>query len=311
MSASGRLCGLAVATVVLLLLPSCGVDASDDRKVPRAKPAAAASSAVRVVAVGDIACPPGARMTRTRCRHAATAALARRLRPDLVLPLGDTQYEEGTLRQYRRSYARSWGLLLSRTRPTIGNHEYKTPGARGYFTYFQGRQPGRPGYYRTTTRGGWAIYYLNSNCAKVSCAAQAAWLRRQMAARPTSCSIVTLHHPRYSSGDHGNYPSMKPMWQAAFRYHNDIVLSGHDHLYERFRPMDGAGRVLPSRGMQSFVVGTGGKSLYGFGTRKRGSVDRHNRAFGVLMLYLKPGSWQWSFRTIDGRVLDRGERRCL
>jgi hypothetical protein len=75
--------------------------------------------------------------------------------------------------------------------------------------------------------------------------------------------------------------------------------------------MDGAGRVLPSRGMQSFVVGTGGKNLYGFGSRKRGSVDRHNRAFGVLMLYLKRGSWTWSFRTIDGRVLDRGSRSCV
>ena len=132
-----------------------------------------------------------------------------------------------------------------------------------------------------------------------------------MTARPASCTIVTMHHPRFSSGRHGNTPSVRPLWNVAFRHGTDIALSGHDHVYERFRPMDGAGRILPSRGMQGFVVGTGGKSLFPFGARKPGSVYRQNRSHGVLALDLGSGSWRWAFRTIDGRVLDRGARSCL
>ena len=290
MSPSGKLRGLAFVTVVLARarLRAASTGGEDTPGTARARPLpphphpCASSPWVTSPAL------PVRAMTRWKCRHAATAALARRLRPDLVLPLGDTQYEKGTLRQYRGSYARNWGLLLSRTRPTIGNHEYKTPGARGYFTYFQGRQPGRPGYYRIASRG-WAIYHLNSNCAKVSCPAQAAWLRRQMTASPHGMQ----HHHRAPpevlarattattrrSSRCGRPPTGTTTTSCCPATTTSTSGSGR-----------WTGRVgcCPRAGMQSFVVGTGGKSLYGFGTRKRGSVYRHNRAFGVLVLYLKP-----------------------
>ena len=132
-----------------------------------------------------------------------------------MLTLGDHQYDKNTLAEYRASYDKSWGALLPRTRPAIGNHEYKTAGASGYYTYFRSRQPGPPGYYRVTA-GGWNIYVLNSNCGFVSCGAEAAWLDRQMKAHPSRCSLVTMHHPRYSSGyEHGNNTAVKPLWAAA------------------------------------------------------------------------------------------------
>jgi hypothetical protein len=299
--------------VLTLVASSCGTsaDSAPPRK-ERAETAYAAAAAppVRVVAVGDIACEPGQPPSGTRCRQAATASLATRLRPDLVLTLGDHQYDKNTLAEYQASYDKSWGALLSRTRPAIGNHEYKTAGASGYYSYFRSRQPGPPGYYRVTA-GGWNIYVLNSNCDFVSCGTEAAWLDRQMKAHPSRCSLVTMHHPRYSSGyEHGNNTAVKPLWAAAYRNRNELVLSGHDHDYERFRPMDGRGHVKPRRGMVEFVSGTGGANLYRLGTRKRGSVYYQARTPGVLLLALGRGYATWSYRAISGAVMDSGSRWC-
>ena len=306
-----------LAVIAALVLTACGSPRSDSPRSassPRSAgdvqlaPVAAAAS-VRVVAAGDIACRPKAKVRPRQCRQAATATLAARLRPQLVLPIGDTQYQRGELRNYRRSYARSWGKLLSRTRPTVGNHEYRTRGARGYYAYFKHRQPGPPGYYRSSIAG-WAIYHLNSNCDKVSCRTQAAWLHRQMEATPARCTIVTMHHPRYSSGNQGNAAFTDPLWDVAHSHGNDLVLSGHNHLYERFQPLDGSGRLDTARGMQSFVVGTGGRSLFPLGTRQPGSVYLQNRVHGVLALDLSADAYSWAFHAIDGRVLDRGSRTC-
>ena len=299
---------------IVLLVAGCGVSSDGPRRDPKASSAAAAavtsSSAIRVVAVGDIACEPGRAPSGRLCRQAATAGLARRLQPDLVLTLGDHQYDKASMADFEGSYASSWGTLRSKTRPAIGNHEYKTPGAAGYYTYFKSRQPGPPGYYRVVANR-WNIYVLNSNCGKVSCARQATWLNRQMAAHPSRCSIVTMHHPRYSSGfEHGNNLAVKPLWAAAYKHRNDVVLAGHDHDYERFRPMDGWGNVRPRRGMMGFVAGTGGANLYHLGTRKRGSVYYQARTPGVLLLSLRSGSFGWSFHSIAGTIMDSGSRTC-
>ena len=261
------------------------------------------------MAAGDIACAAGEPRAATTCRQAATAALALRLRPRLVLPLGDEQYQSASLTELRGSYARSWGRLLSLTRPAPGNHEYKTPGAAGYYRYFANRQPGPPGYYAAAV-GRWKIFVLNSNCDQVSCVREAAWLGRVMAAHPSRCSLVTMHHPRYSSGaEHGDNPVVQPLWAAASRHHNDVVLAGHDHDYERFVPKDATG-ASAWPGMSEFVVGTGGKSLYHLGTRQAGSAYYQNRTPGLLVLDLRAASYHWAFRAIDGSVLDQGTRSC-
>ena len=299
-----------------VLVGACSVGSKDGAstgKADRAEQSAAQVEppvGVRVVAVGDIACAPEEPMTKVSCQQAATAKLAESLDPALVLTLGDTQYPQSSLPELMGSYNKSWGALLDKTRPTIGNHEYRTPGAKGYYTYFKDRQPGPPGYYRLNI-GGWKITVLNSNCTKVSCAEQAAWMDRMMKAYPAKCSIVTMHHPRYSSGsEHGNNTAVRPLWAVAYKHRNDIVLSGHEHDYEWFTRMDGLGRPL-ANGMQSFVVGTGGKDLYELGTRKPGSRYFQGSQHGVLALDLRQGSFGWKFYGIDGQVLDEGTRSCV
>ena len=274
-------------------------------------PAAAGSRTAVVVAVGDVACAPGQRPTRTTCRQADTAALTTRLDPAVIIGLGDLQYESGALPEYLGSYDKSWGPLMARTLPVPGNHDYRTSGAAGYADYFEGdpgvdAEPDRP-YVRTLA--GWRLYLLDSNCELISCRAEARWLARDLRRHPTRCSLVAQHHPRWSTGDHGNQRLVAPLWRAAAVNGVDVALAGHDHHYERFAPRSARGRVSAS-GMQSFVVGTGGKSLYGFGRRNGATRFRQNTRFGVLQLRLSPRRYTWKYVATSGRVLDRGRSVC-
>ncbi len=317
--------GRTLVAGLVLALSGCGGLALDGRgESSRGEPAGRGAQDVaapaaydvdadgvpRVVAAGDIACPPGGKVSRTTCRQSATALLARQLQPDLVLTLGDNQYEQGTYEQYRASYDPTWGRLLDRTRPAAGNHEYRNRDASGYYTYFADRQPGPPGYYRVAVAD-WQVYVLNSNCDRIDCRAQASWLSREMTANPSTCSAVVLHHPRFSSGDHGSNPWLRQLWAVAYAHRNDVVLSGHDHDYERFRPMDPRGRVQLGRGMVEFVSGAGGKSLYPAGRRVTGSAYFQARALGVLALDLSSTRFAWAFHSIHGEQMDAGSRPCV
>jgi acid phosphatase type 7 len=293
-----------------LVVTGCGGSSDDDSDAGTPERAQlAATSSVKVVAVGDIACRPGARVTRTKCRQAATARAASALSPHRVIALGDEQYEKGRYRAFTRSYAKSWGKLRSITWPVPGNHEHKTPGARGYYRYFAKRQPGPPGWYRRSLNG-WQLYLLNSNCANVSCAAERAWLEKEMAAHPSTCSLIAMHAPRFSSGgEHGSSVRMRPFWRIAQKYGADVALAGHDHNYERFAPMNPDGALDAAHGIQQFVSGGGGKSLYAKGTTVPGS-QRFISRFGVLELTLRPSSYSWRFVGTKLGVRDSGSATC-
>jgi hypothetical protein len=259
------------------------------------------------VAVGDIACAPGKRTTRTTCRQAKTARAALALGPTRVLALGDLQYERGRYRAFKRSYAKSWGALRSITWPVPGNHEYETSGARGYYRYFAAQQPGAPGYYRRQL-GDWQLYLLNSNCSKVDCIAERDWLAQEMDAHPSTCSLIAFHYPRFSSGEHGSTRGMRKFWRVADARGADVALSGHDHDYERFLPMDASGQADPD-GIRQFVSGGGGRSLYPRQSSAPGSQVFLAR-FGVLELTLRSDSYSWRFLTPRLRVRDSGSAAC-
>jgi len=291
--------------VAVLVTTGCGGAGGDEVAANRRPPLVRGTT---VVAAGDIACPPGRSVTRTRCRQAATARLAASFHPRYVLPLGDEQYENGRLSDYQGSYARTWGRFTAISRPVPGNHDYHVAGAAGYFAYFQ-QETTSPGYYAFDIGRHWRVYALNSNCSDVDCGAEAGWLNQDMSAHPRSCTAITMHHPRYSSGSqHGDSPEVRPLWQVAVNHRADLALAGHDHEYERFRAMDANGHVT-RRGIVSFVVGTGGKDLYTKGRTHVGSVV-FARSFGVLALHLGARGFGWRFKTIGGRTLDAGFRRC-
>lgn len=274
-----------------------------------------------IAAAGDIACDPGsASFRRLRgaadaCHMRATANLLAQLDPVVVLTLGDNQYENGTLAKFRRSYDPTWGQLKGRTRPAVGNHEYGTAGAAGYFSYFGvAAGPRSSGWYSFNV-GAWHLIALNSECANVGgCgkgSRQERWLRADLAAHPTACTLAYWHKPRFSSGMHGDDPTYTAFWQALYAGGADVVLVGHDHDYERFAPQRPDGVADPATGIREFVVGTGGKTHYGFRTIRRNSQVRNTGTFGVLRLALHPKGYDWRFLPEPGKHFsDAGHATC-
>ncbi|MBI3762260.1 MAG: DNRLRE domain-containing protein [Chloroflexi bacterium] len=245
----------------------------------------------------------------------ATASLIDGI-PGIVFAIGDTVYDAGTPKQFAECYDPSWGRFKSRTRPAVGNHEYLTPGASGYFDYF-GASAGRPGEgYYSYDFADWHVVVVNSNCSQVGgCgagSAQEKWLRNDLAAHPSACALAYWHHPRFSSGQHGNFDSMEAIWQALYDAGAEVVLGGHDHDYERFAPQDPKGSADPARGIREFVVGTGGRNLYSIpGSPIANSETLNDSTFGVLKLTLHPTSYDWEFiPAAGGTFTDSGSGNC-
>jgi len=280
--------------------------------------------AVTVVAAGDLSCDPTNEMfnaghgTRRWCRAEDTEALIQRIDPDIVIPLGDTQYDEGRLAAFRASYALHWGLERWRSRPVVGNHEYlSSPDAHGYFMYF-GPEAGPPGKgWYSYDAGAWHVVALNSNCMLVRCdrsSRQYRWLADDLEASPGPCTLVSFHHARFSSGPHGDDPELlllRPIWRLLYRRGVDLVVNAHDHIYERFAPMDPGGHRDPEFGTREFIVGTGGAEHYWIERVRYASQVRDVDTFGVLRLSLGDGGYAWAFEPIDGfSFTDQGSGTC-
>jgi acid phosphatase type 7 len=272
------------------------------------------SAAPVLIAAGDIACRPGRLRTAVACHHPATALLAARLRPAVVAVLGDAQYDRATRAEFLGSFGPTWGRLGARLRPAAGNHEYLTAGAAPYYSYFGARAGPRGLGYYSYDLGAWHVVVLNSNCAFVSCArgsAQEGWLRADLAAHPASCTLAYWHHPRFTSGVHRDNLQVAPLWAALYEAGADVVLSGHDHDYERMSPQNPAGRRDLARGIREFVVGTGGEDQRRFLAPKPNSERRSTGTFGVLAMTLRPGSYSWRFVPEPGRSFrDSGSGAC-
>jgi acid phosphatase type 7 len=273
-----------------------------------------------IAAAGDIACDPTntffrhGRGTVNWCRQADTAALVEHLKPDMVVELGDAQYDEGKLDQFHQSYAQSWGAFKNITYPIIGNHDYWAGKPQGYFDYF-GPKAGDPmrGWY-SLNRAGWHLIALNSNCTyEISCAPgspEYEWLKQDLAASSATCQVAFMHHPRFSSGPHGDERSVTPLWRLLNDAGVELVLDGHDHIYERFAKQTPDG-VRDPNGIREITVGTGGAEHYVIKKRHANSVVRNARTFGILKLSLLPTSYDWRFVPVGGNAFsDEGSDTC-
>jgi hypothetical protein len=305
-------------------------------------PSALAVTDPVIVAAGDIACDPansgynGGTGTPTDCRQRWTADLLSPTGPvgpvDAVLTLGDEQYGCGGLTAFHQVYDATWGVHRAKTRPVPGNHEYQTTGgtdcptqhdAAGYYSYF-GSAAGEPakGYYSYDV-GTWHVIAINSElCFDVSdhdntpgtrCAPGSeveTWLRNDLAAHPGVCSMAYWHEPRFSSTPGRGNGIVDPLWQALAAARVDVLLTAHQHFYERLAPMNGAGQADPN-GVRQFIVGTGGESLMPLSTRLPTSQASDDRTFGVLKMALHPTSYEWQFVPVAGSTFtDAGSTAC-
>ncbi|MBI3047699.1 MAG: metallophosphoesterase [Acidobacteria bacterium] len=238
-----------------------------------------------------------------------TAALLDRI-GGTVFTLGDNAYPSGSFRDFAECYDPSWGRHKARTRPTPGNHEYETPGAAGYFAYF-GASAGPPDGYYGFRLGSWHIIALNSEISAFPGSPQLEWLRRELAANPTRCTLAYFHTPVFGSGSNGGNTHMQAAWTVMYASGVDVIVNAHNHSYERFAPQDPDGRLDAARGIRQFTAGTGGAPLTPFAVIRPNSEVRDNSAWGVLRLTLRADGYEWQFVPVAAQAFsDRGSGTC-
>jgi acid phosphatase type 7 len=269
-----------------------------------------ASTETTLIAAGDIA-------SCTETGDEQTAKLIQNILEKTsatVAALGDLVYPTGKLETYKNCYGPSWGQFLKQTKAAIGNHDYSGGTSQDYTAYFGAAAGPNPEHYYSYDLGKWHVIVLNSNCWAVGgCetgSKQYKWLQSDLTKNPNNCTLAYWHHPRFSSALHGNNEFMQDVWALLANSSVELVLNGHDHDYERFAPLNAAGK--PSeKGTREFVVGTGGKNEYPFLITKPGSQVRKTGVFGVLELKLKTSSYDWKFVPVAGKTFtDSGSTNC-
>jgi hypothetical protein len=232
-----------------------------------------------------------------------------------VFTVGDHAYPAGAAKQFQECYDPRWGRHKARTRPSPGNHDYLTDKAKAYYEYFgENAGPERRGYY-SYTLGTWHIVSLNSFIDADRHSPQIEWLQKDLSESQSTCLLAYWHIPVFSSGPHGSEAKtslhMQEAWKVLYQHHAALVISGHDHDYERFALQDADGKADP-KGIRQFVVGTGGGGLYEFRRVLPHSEIRGNRSYGVLKLTLGATDYSWEFITAAGEPFqDSGTASCV
>ncbi len=323
--------GLAVSGMALALPPQAAAAPAD---VNLSSVTAAAAGDPVIAAAGDIACDPadsnfnGGLGVSNGCRQRATSDLLVSAGLSGVLALGDNQYYCGSYQAFVGSYDQSWGRVKSMTYPSVGNHEYLThggsgastgcdatnTGAAGYYQYF-GAAAGDPskGYYSFNI-GAWHLISLNTQCSSVGgCSAsspQGQWLTADLNAHPNMCTLAFFHIPLFSSGGRAS-SNASGMWQVLYAHRADVILNGHDHIYERFAPQTPTGTLDAANGIREFIVGTGGANLTSLASTAGNSEVRNASTFGILALTLHPTGYNWTFVPEAGKTFtDAGSGTC-
>lgn len=229
----------------------------------------------------------------------------------IVLTLGDHTYPVSTSAEYEYCYEPTWGKFKNRTYPIAGNHEYYIPSAYTYFEYFGDAAGSQEKPYYSFNKGSWHIIALDSNLKKEQLQAQFDWLAEDLKNNPSSCTLAYWHHPMYSSGLHGNITIMKPAWEMLMAAKADLVLSAHDHFYERYALQNSEGEKDDQAGIREIIVGTGGAKLMPALWQRKHSEVLNTKVHGILKLELKKQGYEWEFLAVEGSTFtDKGSTEC-
>ncbi len=237
---------------------------------------------------------------------------------ELLVTLGDNAYSSGTESEFQSNMFKPMAAVLRQVPlfPSPGNHEYVTNQGQPYLDnfYLPANNLAKTERYYSFNWGPVHFVSLDSNCViglassdRCTLAAQKSWLAADLAATKQPWKVVFFHHPTWSSGDHGSQLKMRREFAPLFeQYGVDLVLMGHDHNYERSRPMKGDA-VAPSgtKGITYFVVGSGGASLRAFpGSKPSWSAFRDNVNMGYLDVVVDGGTLTAKFIILNGSVRD-------
>jgi len=231
--------------------------------------------------------------------------------PNLFLYLGDV-YESGTSTEFQNWYGtggQRWSRFRAITNPTVGNHEYDNGAAPGYFDYWNNV----PDYYSFDAHG-WHFISINSNdpISQQPGSPQYEWVKSDLAASDAACTIAYFHHPLFNVGAQGSTVRMSALWDLMATSGVDIALTGHDHNYQRWKPLDGAGKPAPT-GLTEFVAGAGGHGVRPF-TRSDPALvigyDTTPAALGALRFELGDDRASFRYANTAGLTLDSGQILC-
>lgn len=275
----------------------------------------------KIIALGDMACPADEPPTAATCQFPNIANAIRQEAADAILMLGDLQYPNGAPEDFATAFDKQWGELKGITYASPGNHEYNTKNAAGYFKYWNaGNSTSKHAGdadkgYHSFEIGPWHILALNSNCKEIGgcdeASTQGQWLLQDLDKYDYKrCTLAFWHHPSYSSGHYYNVTDTlvrgEFFWKALSAGKADVVLNGHDHIYERFQPKSKDGKTLTQ-----FTVGTGGRVLYKLAdVPSPGSAFTYNQDFGYLVMNLWPNRYDWQYKTVNGQIIDSGKGQC-
>ena len=316
-------------------------------------------------AVGDIGLDQLPRENDNRYQYDKVAELIYGSNPEAFLMLGDGQHNDGELVDYLSYYDSAFNVLKDVVYPATGNHDYYVSDyAEGYFAYFGDEEycahydlvtmysdlEGNPLGYYSFDIGSWHIIVLNSHLANLcefgedglpvegsGARMQYEWLKADLESHPDELypgTIVTMHHPLYDwelyyRCEWINWFDLLPrqhIWELLCEYDVEMVLSGHNHNYQRWAPQDAYGNYDPD-GIREFVVGTGGAYLsklpndisldcagdypYGLSADTISNLEFcADEYFGAMELVLTESSCEYTFMTVDGDIVDQGEVIC-
>jgi len=227
--------------------------------------------------------------------------------PNMFLYLGDV-YANGSSTEFANWYAPDdyFGRFREITNPTVGNHEYQTTNAQGYFDFWDNVSD-----FYSVDAAGWHIISLNSYQPN-SWDEQLEWLEQDLQAHTSPCTLVFYHHPLFSIGprDGESNAGMVDVWRLLDKKGVDVVLTGHDHSYQRWKPLNGAGELDPS-GITQFVIGAGGHGVQGFirTDNRLAASDATTGHYGALRMELNPDGASYQYVTTAGTE-DSGAIAC-
>jgi calcineurin-like phosphoesterase family protein len=298
----------------------CSRDESPTKIPEGAQPTELAlAGAAVMLGVGDIAvCGRGGDEAAARIVDSVLVADSAAGLPGVVATFGDNAYPSGSVNDFKRCFSPSWGSsrIMKVIHPSPGNHEYGTGSTDAYFEFF-GNRAGPPGKgYYSYDVGEWHVISLNSELyygygSPSQAKEQEDWLRRDLRDNRKLCTMAYFHRPLFSSGRHGGSPSMRALWTIFYGAGADLIVNGHEHHYERFRPQTPEGIADSARGIVEIIAGTGGGILRGMRyPLLKNSVTQIHGYYGVLKLTLGPGEYRHAFISTSGRVWDTGSGRC-
>lgn len=265
-------------------------------------------SSVRFAVIGDYG--------KNNAEEASVAALVEGWNVDFVITTGDNNYPDGEAAtiddnvgqyygQFIGNYQGSYGpgSPANRFWPTLGNHDWRTITCSGgscsgaYFDYFT--LPNNERYYEVDL-GLVHLFAVDSDSKEpdgtMEDSVQRRWLEQRLADSDSCYDVVYFHHAPYSSGRHGSEDEMQWPFSA---WGADVVLSGHDHMYER----------LEVDGIEYFVNGAGGAKLSDFENidslpPEATSEVRYNEAHGAMLVTATATAITYQFFNVDNVLID-------